>query len=72
MTAYPTPSHTESLFAAPFSAFRRIRDGIRENRVREETAHTYSRLLEADDHILADLGVTRIEVWQLLQDLRSR
>lgn len=72
MTAYPTPSQTESFLAAPFSALRRIRDGLQVKRAREETAQTYRRLLEADDHILTDLGVTRIEVWQLLQDLQTR
>lgn len=72
MTAYPTPSQTESFLAAPFSALRRIMEGLRAKRVREETAHTYSRLLEADDHILSDLGVTRLEVLHLLQELQTR
>lgn len=72
MTAYSTNPASAAPLAQGSTILQRISAAIHASRVREETARTYSKLLCADDHTLADLGVTRLEVLQLLEDLNRR
>ncbi len=65
--------------SAPVSAsshhapvFRRIAEALQARRVHRQTVTTYRELLCADDHFLHDLGVTRDDIRQLLDEIAPR
>ncbi len=74
MTTYreaPVPVH--SLTWQPATAiFRRITAVFHSSHLRDEGTRTYRELLCAEDHVLLDLGVTRLEVLQLLEEINVR
>jgi uncharacterized protein YjiS (DUF1127 family) len=69
MTAYTSNPDYAAPVARPGSLLQRLFSERKARRLREETARTYRMLLCADDHTLSDLGVTRLDVLKLLEDL---
>jgi uncharacterized protein YjiS (DUF1127 family) len=59
--------------ASPFARFRAARAAARAAaRSREATRQSYRTLIEAGDHLLKDVGLTRDEVRRALQALDGR
>ncbi len=55
---------------APGALFlNRLFSGISTRKNRDKLAVTYQNLLCADDHILRDIGMTRLDVMRLREDL---
>jgi uncharacterized protein YjiS (DUF1127 family) len=74
MTTYPeapVPAHSLTWQPAT-SIFRRITAALKSSRLRDESARTYRELLCAEEHVLLDLGVTRLEVLRLLEEINVR
>jgi hypothetical protein len=55
---------------APGALFlNRLFSGFGAKKNRDKLAVTYQNLLSADDHILRDIGMTRLDVMRLREDL---
>jgi len=55
---------------APGALFlNRLFGGLSSRKTRDRLAATYENLLGADDHILRDIGMTRLDVLRLREDL---
>ena len=61
--ALTTPRAPSALF------LNRLFGGLSSKKTRNTLAATYENLLGADDHILRDIGMTRLDVLRLREDL---
>ena len=70
-----TPAQT-SMFGVmsvhPVSVILGIATMFRRQKRRDELSKIYSDLLAADDHILRDIGMTRLDVIRMREDLFHR
>ena len=69
-TAAPTTADAPNPGQLAAGLTRRVGAAVREALARVKARHDYRRMLDREDHLLSDMGVTRGDVRQAMRDCR--